>query len=162
MRIRPATEEDIEAIVALLADDPLGRTREVPGDPAYATAFAAMARQEGNVLLVAVTEEDTAGAAKGALLGCLQLTLIHGLSRRGMLRAQIEGVRVAEAARGTGLGRKLVEDAIARARAAGCGLVQLTTDKRRPDAHRFYMALGFEATHEGMKLSLPVGDGGDG
>ncbi|MEL7173910.1 MAG: GNAT family N-acetyltransferase [Pseudomonadota bacterium] len=147
MEIREAVAADVPAIVALLADDPLGQTRETPGDPAYAAAFEAMTRQDGNAFLVAVAPE-------GRLLGCLQLTLIHGLSRKGMTRAQIESVRIAEAARGTGLGRALMQAAIARARGAGCGLVQLTTDKTRDDAHRFYEALGFAATHEGMKRPL--------
>ncbi|MEL6768715.1 MAG: GNAT family N-acetyltransferase [Pseudomonadota bacterium] len=147
MRIREAVAADVPAIVALLADDALGQTREAPGDPAYAAAFEAMTRQDGNTYLVA-------SAADGGLLGCLQLTVIHGLSRRGMARAQIESVRIAAAARGSGLGRALMEAAIERARAAGCGLVQLTTDKTRDDARRFYEALGFEATHEGMKRAL--------
>lgn len=101
---------------------------------------------DGNRVLVAV-EGD-------AVLGCLQLTIIPGLSRRGTCRGQIEGVRVAHAARGKGIGELLLKDAIARARAAGCGLVQLTTDKARGDAHRFYLRHGFVASHEGMKLEL--------
>ena len=87
-------------------------------------------------------------------MGCLQLTFIPGLSRLGMWRGQIESVRVAADQRGSGLGRRLFEWAIAECRARGCGLVQLTTDKSRPDAKRFYESLGFEASHEGMKLSL--------
>jgi ribosomal protein S18 acetylase RimI-like enzyme len=146
MIVREATASDVEAVVALLADDVLGQAREAPGDPAYARAFAAMAAQAGNVLLVA--EEQ------GALVGCLQLTLIPGLSRRGMTRAQIEGVRVAAAARGRRVGERLVEAALARAREAGCGLAQLTTDLQRGDARRFYERLGFEATHLGMKRPL--------
>ncbi|GMG82167.1 GNAT family N-acetyltransferase [Paralimibaculum aggregatum] len=146
MRIREAVAADVPAIVALLADDGLGRGREAPGDPAYARAFAAMQAMPGNVYLVA--ERD------GALIGCLQVTLIPGLSRRGLTRAQIEGVRVAAAARGQRVGEALMQAAIGRAREAGCGLVQLTTDLRRADAHRFYERLGFEATHQGMKLSL--------
>ncbi|MEM6354908.1 MAG: GNAT family N-acetyltransferase [Pseudomonadota bacterium] len=147
MRIREATAADLPEITALLADDGLGRNREEPGDPVYAAAFARMQAQPGNIVLVATGPD-------GALLGCLQLTIIHGLSRRGMTRAQIEGVRIAASARGAGLGRQLMEAAIARARVAGCGLVQLTSDKRREDAHRFYTSLGFEATHEGLKLTL--------
>ncbi|MEM8760501.1 MAG: GNAT family N-acetyltransferase [Pseudomonadota bacterium] len=147
MRIREATAADLPEITALLADDGLGRNREEPGDPVYAAAFARMQAQPGNIVLVATGPD-------GALLGCLQLTIIHGLSRRGMTRAQIEGVRIAASARGAGLGRQLMEAAIARARMAGCGLVQLTSDKRREDAHRFYNSLGFEATHEGLKLTL--------
>ena len=147
--IRPARQSDLPAIVRLLANDPLGATRErdqVPLAEPYRAAFAAIQAQEGNQVLVAVREEQ--------VVGCLQLTMIPGLSRLGMTRAQIEGVRIDAKARGAGLGEDLVRHAIAQARACGCGLVQLTTDKKRPDAHRFYARLGFEASHEGMKLSL--------
>lgn len=146
MILREARAGDVAAIVELLADDGLGRGREAPGDPAYAAAFRRMREQPGNLCLVA---EDA-----GAIVGCLQLTIIHGLSRRGASRAQIEGVRVAAGRRGTGLGRAMLAEAIERARAAGCSLVQLTTDRRREDAHRFYEGLGFRATHLGMKLEL--------
>ena len=151
MSIREARRSDIAAIVRLLAEDQLGATRETPGDPpapCYLEAFEAMSAQNGNRYLVAVEEGDD------ALLGCLQLTFIAGLSRRGMTRAQIEGVRVAASHRGKGVGEALMREAVALAREAGCGLVQLTTDKRRPDAHRFYERLGFVASHEGMKLAL--------
>ena len=146
MIIREATEADLAAMVALLADDPLGRKRETPGDPAYARAFAEMAATPGNTLLVA--EEA------GAVIGCLQLLLIPSLSRRGETRAEIEGVRVARSARGWGVGEALTRTALDRARAAGCGLAQLTSDRSRADAHRFYERLGFEATHVGYKLRL--------
>ena len=145
--VREARRGDIAAIVALLADDPLGQSREDPADmAAYDRAFDEMAAQQGNLLLVA--ERD------GAIVGCLQLTVIPGLSRRGMRRAQIDGVRVAASCRGAGLGEALVRHAVERARAGGCGLVQLTTDRSRGDAHRFYERLGFAATHLGMKLIL--------
>ena len=148
MRIRLAQREDVPALARLLADDALGAGRETPDDPApYERAFDAMQAQGGNDVLVAEGED-------GAILGCLQLTLIAGLSRRGMTRAQIEGVRVLGAHRGARIGEALVQEAIARAKAAGSGLVQLTTDKSRADAHRFYERLGFVATHEGMKLPL--------
>ena len=88
------------------------------------------------------------------MVGCAQLTIIPGLARLGMTRGQIEAVRVDETARGQGLGEALFGYAIAQAKAAGCGLVQLTTDKTRPDAHRFYQRLGFVSSHEGMKLIL--------
>jgi ribosomal protein S18 acetylase RimI-like enzyme len=149
MIIRRATQADLEAIVRLLADDPLGAAREqyaVPLPVAYRTAFAAMQAQPGNELLVAVLD--------GEVAGCLQLTVIPGISRLGGSRAQIEGVRVATAHRGAGIGEALVHDAIERARDAGCALVQLTTDSTRVDARRFYERLGFEATHVGMKLRL--------
>jgi len=146
MIIREAVATDIDAIVALLADDGLGRGREAPGDPAYHAAFQAMSEQPGNVYLVA--ERD------GELVGCLQFTVIHGLSRKGASRAQIEGVRVHAARRGQRIGEALFEAAFARAREAGCKLVQLTTDQRRADARRFYERLGFTASHWGMKRDL--------
>jgi ribosomal protein S18 acetylase RimI-like enzyme len=145
--IREAHLDDIPAIVALLADDPLGRTREDPADlAAYREAFDEIAAQSGNMVLVA--------QAGGAVVGCLQLTIIPGLARSGMRRGQIEGVRIAVGQRGQRLGERLMAEAIERARAAGCGLVQLTTDRSRPDAHRFYERLGFTASHLGMKLML--------
>jgi GNAT superfamily N-acetyltransferase len=147
--IRCASAADLPAIVRLLADDPLGRTRERDEDPlpsAYLDAFAEIEAQEGNQVLVAVAQAD--------VIGCLQLTIIPGLARLGARRAQIEGVRVAALRRGEKIGERLFEEAIARARAAGCSLVQLTTDASRPDAHRFYERLGFTASHVGMKLAL--------
>ena len=156
LAFRRAVAGDLAAIVALLADDPIGAGRESPGatlDPAYRAAFAALERDPNQLL--AVAERD------GAVVGTLQLSFIPGLTRRGMWRGQIEGVRVAAGERGEGLGRALVEWAIAECRRHGCGLVQLTSDKRRPDAHRFYAALGFQATHEGYKLSLEPASGED-
>ena len=147
--IREADETDLEAIVAMLADDPLGKTRErfeTPLPEAYRAAFRAIRAQAGNGVLVAVRE--------GRVVGCLQLTVIPGLSRLGMSRAQIEGVRIASSERGRRIGERLVEEAVTRARAAGCGLIQLTTDATRADAHRFYERLGFTASHVGMKLAL--------
>ena len=146
MIIREATEADIDAIARLLADDGLGRGREAPGDAVYARAFAAMSAQPGNVYLVAEAEGD--------VVGCLQFTVIHGLSRKGASRAQIEGVRVDAAQRGQGIGEALFEAAFERAAAVGCALVQLTTDRSRADALRFYQRLGFEPTHWGMKRVL--------
>ena len=143
---RRATAGDLPAIVALLADDMLGASREAPGDPAYAAAFAAIAADANQFL--AVVEEG------GRIVGCLQLSFIPGLSRRGMWRGQVESVRIAASHRGAGLGRRMFAWAIEECRARGCGLVQLTTDKARPDARRFYESLGFVASHEGMKLAL--------
>ncbi len=143
---RRATVQDLPAIVALLADDVLGAAREAPGDPAYAAAFAAIDADPNQLLVVA--EQDA------RILGCLQLTFLPGLSHRGAWRGQIESVRVAADQRGTGLGRRFLEWAIAQCRARGCRLVQLTTDKSRTDARRFYESLGFTASHEGMKLAL--------
>lgn len=149
MQFRAAVEADLPAIVRMLADDDIGQSREGTADPPspeYVTALAAIRRQDGNAVIVA---EDG-----GEIVGCLQLTFIPGLARLGMTRALIEGVRVARSARGKGIGEALFRHAIELSRRHGCGLVQLTADKRRKDAHRFYARLGFVATHEGMKLSL--------
>lgn len=145
--IRDAGAADIPEVVAMLADDMLGRDREAAiVDPAYLAAFAAIEADPNNRLLVAVQA--------GELVGCFQLTFIPGLGRGGAWRAQIESVRVTAARRGHGTGAAMMRWAIEQARERGCTLVQLTTDKRRGDAHRFYGRLGFEASHEGMKLAL--------
>lgn len=147
MIIRDARRADIGAVAALLADDVLGRERETPGDPAYLVAFERMRGQSGNHLLVAEDDE-------GRVVGCLQLLILPGLARKGATRAQVEGVRVAAAARGRKVGEALMDEAIGRARAAGCVLAQLTTDLTREDAHRFYEKFGFRRTHLGMKMTL--------
>jgi ribosomal protein S18 acetylase RimI-like enzyme len=147
--IRDARRDDVPAIVRMLADDPLGATRERAVDPLpreYLDAFEAIQTHTGNHLLVAELD--------GKIVGCLQLTFIPGLSRLGLMRAQIESVRIDSSMRGRKLGELMIRDAIERARQRGCGVVQLTTDKAREDAHRFYERLGFKATHEGMKLAL--------
>lgn len=149
VRFRPATAGDLAAIVALLADDPLAREREHHGpklDTRYREAFAAIDRDPHQLLAVA--------ERGNRILGVLQLTFIPGLTRSGMWRGQIEGVRVAAAERGSGIGRRMLEWAVDECRNRGCGLVQLTSDERRADAHRFYEALGFRATHRGYKLPL--------
>ena len=146
---RDATEADLPAIVALLADDERGAARERPVEPLppeYAAAFKAMAGQGDNHLLVAVHDAQ--------VIGCLQLTFIAGVSHLGMRRAQIEGVRVARSRRGQRVGERMMDEAITRARQAGCGAVQLTTNAARIDARRFYARLGFAASHVGMTLSL--------
>jgi GNAT superfamily N-acetyltransferase len=147
--LRNAKRGDVAAIVKMLADDELGRTREEISDPlpaAYYEGYEEITRDPNNRLLVAEID--------GAIVGTLQLTFIRGLSRKAARRAQIEAVRVAGPQRGTGLGEQMIRAAIEIARNAGCSIVQLTTDKRRKDAHRFYERLGFVASHEGMKLSL--------
>lgn len=144
--VRSATEADLPAIVALLADDDLGRTREASGLAPYAVAFGEIAADPAHDVLV--VEVD------GAVAACLQLTVLPCLTHGGRRRAQLEGVRVATDERGNGLGALLVGAAVDRARAAGCGVVQLTTDHRRPDALRFYERLGFTATHHGCKMDL--------
>ncbi len=150
MKFRAATKDDIHAVVELLADDILGAQRERLADPLpspYTEAFEAIERQPGNQVLVAVDDNDN-------VVGCLQLTLTPGLARLGMTRATIEGVRIARSYRNTGLGEQMFRIAIDEAKKAGCELVQLTTDRARPDAHRFYEKLGFEPSHIGMKLKL--------
>ncbi len=144
--IRQARRADVDAIVAMLADDELGARREKPGDSRYLTAFDALEADPREFL--AVAELD------GEVVGTLQLTFLAGLSRLGATRAQIEAVRVRSDQRGSGLGRVLIEWAIDQARQRGAALVQLTTDASRTDAHRFYERLGFVASHVGMKLAL--------
>lgn len=147
--IRRAVVTDLPSIIQMLADDPIGREREdpaVPLDPAYQTAFDAIAADEHQLLVVATVGNE--------VVGTLQLTFIPGLARKGAWRGQIEAVRVDRSHRNTGLGQQLFHWAIAECRAHGCALVQLTTDANRPDAHRFYERLGFIASHVGYKLSL--------
>lgn len=148
--IRPATAEDIPAIVAMLADDPLGAQREDPADlTAYRQAYARIAADPRQRLVTAHREADPA-----TVIGTLQLSVIPGLSRRGSSRALIEAVRVASDERGAGLGARLIGWAVEEARRQGCALVQLTSDATRTDAHRFYERLGFTASHVGFKLPL--------
>lgn len=147
--IRKAVAADVTAIVAMLADDALGAKREDPSLPlrdAYRSAFAAIDADRNQLL--AVVEQDN------EIIGCLQISFIPGLSRMGMWRGQIESVRIASHIRGGGIGRQMIEWAIEQCRERGCGLVQLTTDKSRSDALRFYLSLGFTNSHEGLKLSL--------
>lgn len=148
-KIRPARAEDLPEIIALLADDELGRDRERGGSPddAYLEAFAEIERDARNELVV--VEKG------GRIVATLQLTFLPSLTHLGGERAQVEGVRVAAGHRGAGVGRRLLEWVVSRAEERGCRMAQLTTDKRRSDARRFYEGLGFEATHEGMKLHLP-------
>ena len=150
---RRATAADLPAIVALLADDALGASREDPGpplNPAYMAAFEAI-EADANQFLAVVERGEQEGAR---VIGCLQLSFIPGLSRLGAWRGQIESVRIASPERGGGLGRQMFEWAIEECRKRGCALVQLTTDKAREDARRFYEGLGFVGSHLGMKLAL--------
>ena len=145
--IRPAVRSDIPAIVALLADDPMGATRESPDDlTPYQDAFTRLAADPQQHLTVA--------ERAGRTVGTLQLTVIPGLSRRGTTRTIIEAVRIEASERGSGLGTELIEWAIAKSRDLGADLVQLTSDASRTDAHRFYERLGFTASHLGFKLAL--------
>ena len=144
--LRQATAADIPAIVRLLPDDELGQSRESGDERVYAAAFADIERDPNNMIFVIDMD--------GAVAGCAQLTIIRGLGRRAVTRGQIESVRVASSHRGQGLGRWFMQELIEAARRHGCGLVQLTSDRRRADAHRFYESLGFAASHIGFKLAL--------
>jgi GNAT superfamily N-acetyltransferase len=146
---RSALLSDIPAIVALLADDQLGSRREIVGtslDPGYVEAFRAIEADANQRLVVAVENDE--------VVGTLQITFIPGIARAGAWRGQIEAVRVAAHRRDSGLGKSMMEWAIEQCRSRNCALVQLTTDKSRVNAHRFYDKLGFVASHEGYKLYL--------
>ncbi|MFE3513941.1 GNAT family N-acetyltransferase [Streptomyces sp. NPDC059166] len=145
--IRPAEPADIPAIVAMLADDPLGAQRESPDDlEPYHSALRRLAGDPHQHVVVAVRD--------GRVVGTLQLTIVPGLSRRGATRSVIEGVRVHADERGSGLGTQLIQWAVDESRRQECQLVQLTSDATRTDAHRFYERLGFTASHVGFKLGL--------
>ncbi|GAA0236728.1 GNAT family N-acetyltransferase [Cryptosporangium japonicum] len=145
--LRRAERADLPALIELLAADQLGARRESVDDlTPYETAFAAIEADPAHLLMVA--------AAERRIVGTFQLSFLPGLARRGALRAQIEAVRVAGEWRGRGLGAAMMRWAIEEARRRGCATVQLTSDKSRLDAHRFYRRLGFVASHDGFKLVL--------
>ncbi len=147
LTLRRARLEDVPAMIALLADDEIGATREAPDDrEPYDASFSAIDADANQLLVV--------GERDGRIIATMQLTFIPGLSRRGGWRAQLEGVRVASAARGDGIGEYLVRWAVDRARERGCAMLQLTSDNRRAEAHRFYERLGFIASHTGFKRPL--------
>jgi GNAT superfamily N-acetyltransferase len=148
LTFRRARRADLTRLLALLADDVLGRNREAAAsaDPAYAAAFAAIDADPNQQLLVA--------EADGTVVGMLQVTFIPGLSRQGSWRANVEAVRVAAELRGRGIGAQLMAQAEQLARERGCRLVQLTSDLQRADAHRFYTRLGYSASHAGFKKPL--------
>ena len=146
---REAEIEDLPRLIALLADDELGQKREKLGDVIdhrYIAAFQNMAQDPNNHLIVVWLEEE--------IVGMLQLTFIEGLSRLGSTRGQIEAVRVANKHRGKGIGSLCFQWAIEKCRQRGCDLVQLTSDKSRTNAQRFYKNLGFKSSHIGYKLLL--------
>ncbi|GAA3055027.1 GNAT family N-acetyltransferase [Streptomyces roseofulvus] len=148
MILRPATRAELPAVLALLADERrVVDPATVRVTEAYERAFAAIEADPRNEMLV-LTDPD------GTVLGCLQATYIPGLGKGGAERALIEAVRIRADHRGAGLGRRLMELAADRARARGCALVQLTSDKKRAEAHRFYASLGYARSHEGFKLTL--------
>jgi ribosomal protein S18 acetylase RimI-like enzyme len=148
IRIRPARSSDVAAIVAMLADDALGRGRERiedPLPPSYLQAFERVER-DPNIQLVVAEGEG------GEVVGCLQLCMLPGLSSQGASRGLIEDVRVASRYRSRGIGEQLVQWAVAEAQSKGCKLVELLTHNTRVDAQRFYKRLGFQASHVGMTM----------
>jgi GNAT superfamily N-acetyltransferase len=146
LSFRTATRDDLAAVVALLADDEIGENRETEVAHEYADAFEAMGREHFNRVVLA--------ESGGRIVGSLQLVFVPGLSRKGTKRAIVESVRVAADVRGQNVGTALMKEAIRLAREGGCGLVQLTSDKRRARAHLFYRRLGFEQSHYGFKKEL--------
>lgn len=147
LTFRAATDADLEAIVAMLVDDHLGAQREsLDNLTPYREALAVISADDR--LMQVVVEQSR------VIVGTMQLSITPGLSRKGMSRMQIEGVRVSSSARSGGIDKQMIEWAIEYARNCGCGLVELTTDKSRVDAHRFYDRLGFEQSHFGYKLKL--------
>lgn len=147
LEIRQATDEDVPAIVAMLADDALGSRRESPEDQElYRAAFHRVAADPNQHLVVAVRD--------GRPVATLQLSVIPGLSRRGTVRTIVEAVRVDASERGSGLGTQLMEWAVEESRRLGATLVQLTSDASRTDAHRFYERLGFTPSHLGFKREI--------
>lgn len=146
--IRRVRREDVAVIVGMLADDPLGGARERIEDPlpqCYYTAFETLQRDPNIQLVVA---ED----GEGAVVGCLQLCILPGLSSQGASRGLIEDVRVASHCRSRGIGERLVQWALAEARGRGCKLLELLTHHTRVDAQRFYERLGFARSHVGMTI----------
>ncbi|CAM5414785.1 GNAT family N-acetyltransferase [Streptomyces avidinii] len=161
MIFREATRQDLPAVLALLADEEsvVDPASIVVGE-AHERAFAAIGADPRNEMLIltdgadGAAAEGTDGVGGGVVLGCLQLTYIPGLGRNGQERALVEAVRIRADRRGSGLGAELMRLAAERARERGCGLIQLTSSKRRTAAHRFYERLGFARSHEGFKLHL--------
>jgi ribosomal protein S18 acetylase RimI-like enzyme len=149
LKFRIATEHDLDRIVEMLADDVLGSKRERyerPLPDSYFKAFQAITADPNNELVVACRGEE--------IIGVQQITFTPYITHQGGWRATIEGVRTSSAERGKGLGTELIRFGIQRAKERGCHLVQLTTDKKREDALRFYESLGFKASHEGLKMQL--------
>ncbi len=146
---RKMQKADLGIVVSLLADDELGRSREGKANVVHADYLRAFEQIQSDVNQYAAIFE-----INGETIGCLQITFIPGLSRRGSLRGQIEGVRVSRDFRGKGYGVKMISWAINKCRDRGCRMVQLTSDKTRENAIKFYENLGFVRSHEGFKLTL--------
>ena len=149
LTFRLAARADLPEIVRMLADDELGSQRECYENPLPACYYAAYEQINGNPYFELVVAE-----MNERIVGTLQLIFIPSISFQGSLRAQVESVRVESALRGQGIGKRMMEWAMERARQRGAHVVQLTTHNTRTDAHRFYERLGFKGTHLGMKISL--------
>lgn len=149
LQYRLARENDLPEIVRMLIDDPLGMAREKIADTLPDSYLSAFQKIDADA-----NQELTVVELNGEIVATFQLTFIQYLTYQGGLRAQIEAVRTRSDYRGKGIGKKVFQYAIERARSRGCHLLQLTTDKKRPDAIRFYESLGFIASHEGMKLKI--------
>lgn len=146
--IRPAQDDDLPSIIALLADDPIGSSREAPGSiEAYLDAYAEMIQDPAIRLYVAVD-------VPGTVFGYLQVTITRHLSYRGSRRALLEDLRVAKSHRSQGIGRRLVSTSIVDAKKAGCGVIQLFVHQSRERARSFYQTLGFRADHLGLRLVI--------
>lgn len=143
---REAEMGDLQRVVELIADDAVAARRTGRYGEPHIRAFETIAASPDNELVVA--------ESGGEVIGVMQLTFIPGISRNGASRLLVEAVRVSSELRGQGIGRRLMEHAHERGRARGCALAQLTSDKQRPEAHRFYRSLGYEQSHEGFKLPL--------
>ena len=149
LQFQHARKKDLTSLVSLLADDELGALREDTSHPvnqSYYSAFEQISNDPNNELIIVLSDENT--------VGMLQLTFIPYLTHTGSWRCLIEGVRIHSEFRGKGLGSEILKWAINRAKERNCNLVQLTSDKQRPDAIRFYESLGFVASHEGFKLKI--------
>lgn len=153
LKIREATDLDLKILIRMLAEDDLGKQREYiddgPLNPAYARAFKAIQETPNHSIFIAELDDE--------IVGTFELSFIPGLTYQGRWRAQIEAVRVDPSLRGRGIGGEMIRWAIEQARQRDCCLVQLTSDKRRVDALRFYQAQGFQPSHEGFKLRLLSG-----
>ncbi|MBE1874751.1 GNAT family N-acetyltransferase [Myceligenerans sp. TRM 65318] len=159
MSFRDARRDDLPRIVELIADDAVAARRTGAFGAAHVRGFEAIqASPDNDLVVVELPATDLPGEMRDGtpfvVVGCMQLTYIPGISRNGVGRLLVEAVRVDAALRGQGIGSLLMEHAHERGRARGCVLAQLTSDKRRPEAHRFYRSLGYEQSHEGFKLPL--------
>ena len=149
LKVRKMQKNDLDVVINLLADDDLGQFREAKSNVIHAEYIRAFEQIKSDANQYAAVFERNS-----EIVGCLQITFIPGLSRHGCLRGQIEGVRVSRNSRGKGYGTKMINWAISECRDRGCGMVQLTSDKKRVNAVQFYERLGFEKSHEGFKLTL--------